>query len=123
MDPDQRFNTRLPRACTVSVEIVSIGHDGSGSAEHVDCATRDLSRTGVSLRLPRELSPGAVHHLTIAYFDDEPPLQLTGEVRWCLPAGGEPGRNRRGFCRADESLRDAIGHDQQQFYELDRFAA
>lgn len=91
MDPDQRFNTRLPRACTVSVEIVSIGHDGSGSAEHVDCATRDLSRTGVSLRLPRELSPGAVHHLTIAYFDDEPPLQLTGEVRWCLPAGGEPG--------------------------------
>jgi hypothetical protein len=92
MNGEQRDNARLPRACTVSVEVVSASHDGAGSAERVECVTGDLSRNGVCLRLPRALTPGAVHHLTITYFDNEPPLQLTGEVRWCQPADGEPGR-------------------------------
>ena len=91
MNGEQRNHTRLPRACTVSVELVSVSHDGSGSAERLACATRDLSRTGVSLRLSRALAPGAIHHLTVAYFDNEPPLQLTGEVRWCRSGGSLSG--------------------------------
>jgi hypothetical protein len=112
MNPDQRYNTRLPRACTVSVELVSVGHDGSGSARWVECETRDLSRTGVSLRLPRELTPGAIHHLTVAYFADEPPLQLTGEVCWCRPSLGEPGSWDSGLALFNCSGTDVVAWEQ-----------
>ena len=91
MNDDQRYSERLPRVCKVSVEILSVSHDGRGSAERLDCVTGNLSRTGISLRLPRALTLGAIHHLTITYFDNEPPLQLTGEVRWCQPVAGDAG--------------------------------
>ena len=91
MSVEQRYYDRLPRACKVSLELTSVSHDGAGPAELAECATRDLSRTGISLRLPQALTAGAVHHLSVSYFDDEPPLQLTGEVRWCRPAHDAPG--------------------------------
>jgi hypothetical protein len=91
MSNDQRNNMRLPRACRVTVEITSICPHGTGPSERLSCTTRDLSRSGVNLRLPLELSPGAIHHLEVSYFDDEPPLQLTGEVRWSRPVAGQSG--------------------------------
>jgi hypothetical protein len=60
MSNDQRNNMRLPRACRVTVEITSICPHGTGPSERLSCTTRDLSRSGVNLRLPLELSPGAI---------------------------------------------------------------
>jgi len=85
MTDDKRRAQRLMRTCRLSIELTAAGPDGT-PPDVVECTTRDLSRSGISLRLPQALTPGAIHQLEIHYFDGEPPLKLTGEVRWSGPA-------------------------------------
>ena len=85
MSGNMRHAQRLKRTCRITIELAATGPDDA-PGEVVECSTRDLSRSGINVRLEQALTPGAIHQLSIHYFDNERPLQLTGEVRWSKPA-------------------------------------
>lgn len=61
-------------------------------AEGFWTVTRDLSVRGAFLRCETPFDPGTRLRLTLEAGEDEPPVELEAEVKWCAPSGApDPG--------------------------------
>jgi hypothetical protein len=97
MPDNSRRHRRLPASCRLFIELLAPEPGSAERGEHLACESRDLSRQGLSLRLPRPLQVGAVHQLGIEFFSREQPLFLVGEIRWCEESSAQPGVWEAGF--------------------------
>jgi len=82
MTVEKRRHQRLDFAGTIFIELVAPGM-GSHDGEVVKCATIDISRSGLRVRLDRELTVGAILQVGVDLDDKEDTLYLAGEVKWC----------------------------------------
>lgn len=74
--------------------------------------TRDVSRGGLMLRLPRELSPGT--ELRVTLHTEPQPINFDGVIAWVAPPEGRtpggPVRHGFRFTRTNWSASAALGH-------------
>jgi hypothetical protein len=82
MTVEKRRHQRLNFEGTIFIELVAPGM-GSHDGEVVRCTTIDISRSGLRVRLDRELTVGAILQIGVDLTNKEETLYLAGEVKWC----------------------------------------
>jgi len=82
--PDQRKHLRLPVESRTFIELISPDISGAESGKVVTCKTLNISRGGLQVMLPEQLTVGAILQIGIELPGAASPLYLAGEVRWCL---------------------------------------
>lgn len=85
---DQREEYRLTGRVAVAIEVEAA--QSGQPARILQGKSRDISASGVSLNAPEALPEGALLPVTLT-LDQEEPLALMGEVRWCEPRTSGPG--------------------------------
>lgn len=89
---DKRKHLRLPVESRTFIELVAPHVGETGSGKLVACSTLDISRGGLQVTLPEEVTVGAILQIGIELPGEEHPLYLAGEVRWCQRNSADPER-------------------------------
>jgi hypothetical protein len=108
---ERRDGPRIPRKEAVSVELRAADPDGPVTPQVVATETMDVSADGLRMILPHPVVPDCLFEMCVQVEGDPRPFLLTGESRWCRPAGG--GRYEAGF-----RIHDGVGTDYSAWSAL-----
>ncbi|MEH6591206.1 MAG: PilZ domain-containing protein [Halioglobus sp.] len=96
MSHEKRRHPRVAFQGTIFIELVSRGNDGK-SNDVVMCKTTDISKSGLSVDVNRELPVGAILSIGVDLSDSRETLYLAGEVKWCFARENSADTWRAGF--------------------------
>jgi Tfp pilus assembly protein PilZ len=80
---DRRQHTRQKRDERVVVQVASSTHDTLPAGTVVRCSTKDVSPSGLRIRLDHQVPDGFLVELWVEVSNHPTKFYLAGEVMWC----------------------------------------
>ena len=108
---EKPFRTAPRRRTALQVRLSGAA---AGLDEDLMAETVDLSATGAFVRCDTAFEPGTRLSLEIEHPDNEPPITVEAEVKWCAPDGAEERGIGVHFLNLPATIRRQLARMQSQ---------